>query len=61
MEDPVIRGLGIRGIRGGLQAPGRPVPSRVSDLVQYCQLCGKVAELTLGSDFTQTIVNLSIS
>ena len=32
-----------------------------SDLVQYCQLCGKVAEMTLGSDFTHTIVNLSIA
>jgi hypothetical protein len=38
------------------------VPKRQnSDLVQYCQLCGKVAEMTLGSDFTHTIVNLSIS
>ena len=34
---------------------------RFSDLAQYCQLCGKVAEVTLGSDFTHTIVNLSIS
>ena len=28
-----------------------------SDLARYCQLCVKVPELTLGSDFNQTIVN----
>jgi hypothetical protein len=31
------------------------------DLAQYCQLCEKVADVTLGSDFTHTIVTLSIS
>ena len=34
---------------------------RHSDLAQYCQLCGKGAKLTLGSDITHTMVNLSIS
>ena len=32
-----------------------------SGLAQYCQLCGKVAEVTLASYFTYTIVNFSIS
>ena len=32
---------------------------RSSDLAQYCQLCGKVAEVTLRPDFTHAIVNLS--
>ena len=32
-----------------------------SDLIRYCRRCGKVAEMTSGSDFTHTIVNLSIS
>ena len=32
-----------------------------SDLAQCCQLCGKAAEVSLGSDFTHTIVDLSIS
>ena len=32
----------------------------VRQLSLLCQLCGKVAEMTLGQDFTHTIVNLSV-
>ena len=43
------------------QEESREGPLPHSDLAQYCQICGKVAEVILGSDFTHTIVHLSIS
>ena len=37
-----------------------PPGALCSDLALYCPLCGKVSEVTLGSDFTHTLVGLSI-
>ena len=45
----------------GLRVIKKKKKSGSSDLAQYCQLCGKQAKVTLESDLTHTIVNLSIS
>ena len=53
--------LKMGGTLAGSNPPGTSKSGRHSGLAEYCQLCGKVSEVTLGSDFTHTIVNLSIS